>query len=203
MRIIFCYSSSPELRSAAAIRRYAPKAEWVKTEGLFGYGEAIASRWTGESDLVVIEGDKEINADVIPSFEDCNEPWCTYGCKTFPPPFRVQIDYGLSCAKFSADLQKQVDPSEFICEDVPWQPCRYCGNKGCWNQLDVRMGRAFESHDVDYPHVHGHIKHHHVYDDTWYRERQKNIDYLMDADARIKEIRDWHEKNGHLNAYSK
>lgn len=194
MNIIYCYASDPPEVCVEAIKKFVPQAEFVKTEGLFGYGEAIASRWTGEADLIVIEGDKEIHAEVIPSFEKCPEPWCTFGCKSFPPPYRVTIDYGLSCAKFSADLQSQVDPSEFICEDVPWQPCRHCGNRGCWNQLDVRMGRAFENHGVDFPHVHGHIKHHHVYDAAWWREWQKNRDYLMDAEARMNDIRAWKER---------
>ena len=65
MKIIFCYSKVPDSRAEAAIRKYAPDAEFVETPGLFGYNEAIASRW-GQDDLIVIEGDKEITCGGYP-----------------------------------------------------------------------------------------------------------------------------------------
>jgi hypothetical protein len=188
MKIICCYSGEPHPKTVEAIEKYAPGCEFIETKGLYGYGEVISANWTGKETLVNIEGDKEITAEVIPSFLDCDEPWCTYGAKTLPPPYRKLVNHGLSCAKFSAKLQQVVKPKEFICEDVPWQPCRHCKNKGCWNQLDVRMVRAFEAHGVDLPHVHGAIKHHHVYDLAWWQEWRKDWDFLQDTDARLREI---------------
>jgi hypothetical protein len=155
---------------------------------LFGYPETLASYWTGEDDLIVIEGDKEINADVIPSFNDCDEPWCTFKYKNLPPPYRKTVTIGLGCAKFSAETQKIVPVSEFVCADVPWQPCRLCKNAGCWQQLDARLAMALEKHGIDFPHLHGNIKHHHTYDDAWWNEHYKDVDYLMDTEARMKDI---------------
>lgn len=192
MKIIFCYSGEPDLESFRAITKFAPQAELVDTSGsIYDYNEAIASRWTGESDLVVIEGDKEITAEVIPSFNDCDEPWCTFKYKNLPGHLRMVVTIGLGCAKFSAELQREVGISEFICPDVPWQPCRHCGNKGCWNQLDARMARAFGNHDIDFPHVHGHVKHHHVYDDKWWHGFYEAQEYAMDTSARMAEIEAW------------
>ena len=188
MKIICCYSSEPHSRTVEAVDKYAPETEYVKTAGLFGYGEAIASRWSASEDLVVIEADKEIAADTIPSFAECNQPWCTTSCETLPPPYTKTTTYSLACAKFSVNLQEIVDPNEFLGPDVPWQPCRHCNSKGCWNQLDVRMMRAFQAHGIDQPHVHGEVKHHHVYDVHWWREWQKDWDYLMDVEARTREI---------------
>jgi len=188
MSVICCFSSEPHLQALKAILRFYPQTEFVKTEGLFGYPQVIAARWDASDDLIVIEGDKEINSSVIPSFSACSELWCTYAYETLPAPYTKRVTYGLGCAKFSAELQRIVHSGEFICEDVPWQPCRHCGGRGCWNQLDVRMARAFEAHGVSNPHVHGQIIHHHKYDPMWWREWKKDWDYLMDVDARMREI---------------
>jgi hypothetical protein len=55
------------------------------------------------------------------------------------------------------------------------------------------MVRAFEAHGVDLPHVHGAIKHHHVYDLAWWQEWRKDWDFLQDTEARLREIhaRSW------------
>jgi len=194
MRIIYVYANVPDSRAEAAIRKYAPSAYFVKTEGLFGYPDLLAQFWTGESELVVIEGDKEINADVIPSFEACDEDWCTFKYKNLPPPYRKTVSIGLGCAKFSVHAQQQVSVDEFVCEDVPWQPCRLCEGKGCWQQLDARLSMALEKHGIDFPHIHGSVKHHHEYDSEWWREHYKDVDYLMDTEARMADIQRWKER---------
>ena len=117
MRVICAYHSSVHPLTRVALDKYAPQTEYVQTLGLFGYGEAIASHWTGESDLVVVEADKEINADTLPSFEACDKLWCTSRCKTFPAPHTRMTVNSLSCAKFSAEIQRIVKPSDFICKD--------------------------------------------------------------------------------------
>ena len=108
MRVIFCYSSNPHPKALEAIAKFAPDAELVKTPGLFGYNEAIASRW-GKDDLIVIEGDKEVTAEVIPSFASCDEPWCTYAYYNYPEPYQAYCSVGLGCAKFSVELQRHPD----------------------------------------------------------------------------------------------
>ena len=188
MRTILCYSSDPHPKTIAAIERYAPDTEYVETKGLFGYGEAIRDRWTGESDLVVIEADKEILADTLPSFAACDKLWCTSRCQTFPAPHtRVTIN-SLSCAKFSAQIQRMVDPSEFLCRDPFWAPCRRCNSEGCWNQLDMRIAIAIAKHANGMPCVHGEVLHHHEYTDAWMREWQLDYEYTVQTTARLMEI---------------
>ena len=113
MKILFCYSNVPDARAEAAIRKYAPDAEFVETPGLFGYNEALAERW-GQDDLIVIEGDKEITAEVIPSFAACPEPWCVYEYFTFPEPYRAKVQVGLGCARFSLECQQQIPTKCFL-----------------------------------------------------------------------------------------
>ena len=188
MRVICCYSSSVKPQTEQALSLYAPDTEYVETKGLFGYGEAIRDRWTGESDLVVIEADKEINAETLPSFEACNKLWCTTKCKTMPEPHTRTTINSLACAKFSAEIQRIVKPSEFICRDPFWAPCRRCESQGCWNQLDTRIAIAITPHANGMPHVHGEVKHHHVYDDAWWHEWTLDYDYISDVNARMMEI---------------
>lgn len=188
MRVICCYSSNVHPKTEQALSLYAPNAEYVETKGLFGYGEAIASRWTGESDLIVVEADKEINADTLPSFANCSKLWCTTKCKTFPEPYTRITANSLSCAKFSARIQQIVKTSEFICPDPFWAPCRKCDSRGCWNQLDTRIAIAISPHGNGMPCVHGEVGHHHVYDDAWWREWQLNYEYTLETQARLIEM---------------
>lgn len=174
--------------ASSALTRFAPNTEYVETRGLFGYGEAIRARWTGESDLVVVEADKEILADTLPSFEACDQLWCTTKCKTFPPPHTRITTNSLACAKFSAEIQRIVDPSEFICPDPFWAPCRKCDSRGCWNQLDTRMAIAIGKHANGMPHVHGEVLHHHVYDDEWLREWKLDYEFAVETQARMLEF---------------
>lgn len=195
MNIICCYNSGVHPKTVESLSAYAPTALMVETPGLYGYQEAIAARWQGVEDLVVIEADKEITAETIPSFETCREPWCTHACETLPPPYTKTTTNSLACARFTVNIQRIVDPNEFLGPDVPWQPCRHCDSKGCWNQLDVRMAMAFQRHGIQ-PHVHGEVTHHHDYDSAWWQEWKKDWDYLMDVQARTQEI---FERAQHVN----
>lgn len=188
MRVICCYSSSVKPETEQSLSLYAPDTEYVQTKGLFAYPQAIRERWTGEDDLIVIEGDKEIYADTLPSFAACNKLWCTTKCVTLPAPYtRVTVN-SLACAKFSAEVQRIVDPSAFDCPDPFWAPCRRCDSKGCWNQLDTRLAIAITPHANGMPHVHGMVGHHHDYNDAWWHEWGLDWDYMMDFNARLMEI---------------
>ena len=189
MRVICCYSSTIHPKTRSALEKYAPETEYVETKGLFGYGEAIADRWTGESDLVIVEADKEITADTLPSFEACDKLWCTTRCKTLPPPHTRHTVNSLSCAKFSAEIQRIVKTSDFICRDPFWAPCRRCDSQGCWNQLDTRMAIAMSPRANGLPHVHGWVEHHHNYDAAWLAEWEKDYEYQMANAARLMELR--------------
>jgi hypothetical protein len=170
MHIICCYSSGLHPVAAKALAAYAPTAVLVETSGLYGYGEAIASRWDGTDDLVVIEQDKEITANVIPEFENCSHDWCSFSYNVYPEPYQRKIDIGLGCVKYSAHVQNMVAPSEFLHKDFDWTPCPDCGGKGCWRYLDSRIAFAL-FHKGFKVHVHGHIEHHHTYSADWAKIR--------------------------------
>ena len=188
MHVICCYHKEVHPLARAALAKYWPDTEYVKTEGLFGYPKAVASRWLGKEDLVIIEADKEIKADTLPSFAACDKLWCTVRCMTLPEPYTRHTVNSLAAAKFSPEIQRLVDPSEFVCRDPFWAPCRKCDSRGCWNQLDTRMAIAISPHANGLPHVHGWVNHHHDYDEAWWREWALDWDYLMDAQARLMEI---------------
>jgi len=188
LRVICCYHNSVHPLARAALEKYAPQTEYVETKGLFGYGEAVAERWTGESDLVVIEADKEINADTLPSFEACDKLWCTVRCMTLPEPYTRHTVNSLAAAKFSAEIQRTVKTEDFICPDPFWAPCRRCDSQGCWNQLDTRLAIAITPHANGLPCVHGWVNHHHDYDDKWWAEWTLDYEYNLKAQARILEI---------------
>ena len=172
MKVIFCYANEPNPIAAKAIRLYAPEAEFIETSGLFGYNTAIASNW-GKDDLVVIEGDKEITEEVIPSFSSCDEPWCIYEYWNFPAPHQQNIIYGLGCTKYSLNTQRQIDVSDFDCPDPEWlSTCKYCSGAGCWSYLDTRITIQILNRCISFaPHTHGRINHHHEYPADWAKQR--------------------------------
>ena len=163
MRIIAPYIKR-EPHSLWALNKHARKAIPIDTSGsIYAYNETIAEYWTGQEDLVVIEQDKVITHQVLPSFQKCKKPWCTYSAYIFPKPLSCEVDIGLSCARFTAELQRMINPSEFLCQDDPkWSKCELCAGKGCWRYLDARIARAIQNHGINV-HCHGHIKHYHDY----------------------------------------
>jgi hypothetical protein len=167
MRVICCYSSGLHPKAAVALAKYAPDAELVPTLGLYGYNEAIASRWDGSADLVVIEADKEITAAVLPTFESCTHRWCSFGYPIFPMPYTRDVTMGLGCTRYSVEAQRIVSVSEFIRPDSPTFKCPECNGKGCWCGLDGRIATALVAHGST-PHVHGYIEHHHEYHEGWH-----------------------------------
>lgn len=188
MHIVCCYSTlKPE--TAASIEAYAPQIEFRKTEGLYGYVEIMAELWNGQDDLVIIEGDKVITKDVIPDFENCPHLWCSNTYFDGAPQViglnikRYEIETGLGCARFRAELQREIPASEFLHGDPKglWVPCPLCNGEGCWNYLDMRMSIAFESHGLKV-HPHAMIEHVHDYSvnpDDWdwkTRETMRIID---------------------------
>ncbi len=169
MRVIFCYTHEPESRSAEAVTKYAPQAEWLDTSAtIYTYNEVIASRWDCGEDLVVIEGDKEITSEVLPSFEHCPKLWCSFSAYVFPAAIEHEYYNGLGCTRYSERLQRIVDKSEFMVPDSPmWALCPVCGGKGCYRYLDSRIALAIRMHitptgDINV-HRHGRVEHHHDY----------------------------------------
>ena len=164
MRIIAPYNKR-EKRSAEALALYAPSAEWIDTsKSIYAYGEAIAERWTAESDLVVIEADKEITSEVIPSFAACDSYWCSYSYFVFPPTCQREVSIGLGCVKYSITAQREISIDDFICaDDNLLGSCKDCHGKGCWIHLDARIAQALRGKAGFNVCCHGMVNHHHDY----------------------------------------
>lgn len=163
MRVMCAYCDiKPQTQHALDL--YAPECEYVDTSAtIWDYGKAVADRWTGEDDLVVIEDDKEITAEVLPSFANCGYIWCSYSYLIYPEGHQREIEIGLGCTRYSARAQQIVDKSEFMCRDqVFFDICPHCKGEGCWNLLDARIAHALRCHGINV-HVHGHINHFHDY----------------------------------------
>jgi hypothetical protein len=158
--VILCCYTDLHPATRRALERHAPDAELVDVSGDdTAYWAAIAERWTGERDLVIVEQDNEITADVIPSFMACGEPWCTYSYPIYRT--KVTLRQGLGCTKISAEAQRLAPAAEI----AEWfTQCDYCHGGGCWWHLDGRIAEVFrKGHHLD-PHVHGEVTHHHAYD---------------------------------------
>lgn len=168
MRVICTYQpSSIRPETLEAIGKYAPQCEFKETVGIFGYNEVMLKAW-GHDDLVVIEADKVITADVIPSFKECDLPWCVYSYWSFPPPYRREVYTGLGCTRYSLEFQKQFPPALWLFGDDPdWPFCEDCQGFGCWRNLDVRISQRAQRAGVKI-HKHGMVEHLHDYTDrSW------------------------------------
>jgi hypothetical protein len=190
MRVLYCYARYVP-RAVEAVRMYAPDAEFIDTSGtIYDYNEAIASRWDSGGDLVVIEDDKVITADVLPSFAACTEPWCVFRYPTYPEPYTRMIDIGLGCTRYSAEVQTWFGPERFLVPDDPaWGLCPNCGGKGCWRYLDSRIDRNLWDRGLR-SHVHGDVEHLHDYPEDWGETTGKYMDggpvYVSGAIHRVR-----------------
>lgn len=131
MRIVCCHA---RLRDETRASLAGYDVEWVDTSGdEFAYWRALAARWTGESALMVIEGDIVVPRGAPESFAACEKAWCTYaytvnqrGYIRAAEPVRLAYD-ALGIAKFSAGAQL----------DVPFV------RKTRWRRLDVALRDHF------------------------------------------------------------
>lgn len=156
---VLCCQVSPHPDAMAALERYAPQAELPDVRGdNYAYWREIAARWTGESDLIIIEQDIEIGPDTVRELEECNQDWCCFAYPIFRT--RVRLRLGLGCTKVSAAAQRKVTP-EAIAEG--FKLCAQCKGKGCWWHLDGRIATMLKRAGL-FPHVHGDVQHHHDYE---------------------------------------
>lgn len=178
MRVICTHTGPVKAETAEAIELYAPQTEFCETLGLFGYNEVMLRNW-GIDDLVVIEGDKVITADTVPTFAQCEEPWCCYSYYNFPEPYRREVVTGLGCTKYSLAFQRRFQPREWLFGDHPdWPLCIDCGGVGCWRNLDVRISTLAMRNGLRV-HIHGQVEHIHDYsDNSWMKAMDFGIQFM-------------------------
>jgi hypothetical protein len=159
MRVLACYAEmAPGTREA--LEKYAPEAEFVYVgDHDEAYWQALNDAWTGDDDLVIIEQDIEITADVLPSFQGCKQHWCSYAY-TGPRNWAV-LTSCLGCTKFSAALQRAFSFPDMV-------------SVKHWEYLDVQVAAKIQQNacilsgvrnSSSLPHVHGRVNHLHDYGD--------------------------------------
>jgi hypothetical protein len=162
LKVVCFYSKlAPECKKA--LGKFAPDCKYEDTSADdYAYWRLLKAHWTGVDDLLVIEQDIEITAEVLPSFDDCEEPWCVYEYKQTYKSSVSMLKEALGCTRFSAELQRT----------VPFPRAAQ------WKFLDlaisgeIKMVTFQKTGMVFYPgmkgasglmasHVHGEVKHHH------------------------------------------
>jgi hypothetical protein len=167
VRILCCYANlRPE--TAATIAEFAPGTELVDVaEDKYGYWRNVCERWTGSDDLLIVEQDMELIAEVVPSFEDCPEQWCLFEYQG--NPFMGTLSRHLGCTRFRKELQQAVPLS--LADNLRW---------------DVLDGTiAGKLNEAGYsPHVHGEINHLHDYS----KDRGSKLESFMADDISLEDF---------------
>lgn len=139
MNVLCAYTDlHPAARSA--LLEYAPEVRFVDvTDNEFGYRDAIAARWTGVEDLLLVEHDIEIHKNVFRSLGSCANPWCVF-------PYQHMtldnwLDRGLGCTRFSANLQMAIPFEEILSSPAPVP--------GSWRHLDGQIAETLEGHGIE------------------------------------------------------
>jgi hypothetical protein len=154
-----CYFFSADWREARdLLHQHAPGAEEVWTgDDPYQYWRELKARW-GAGDLVTIEHDNGIHEEVIPQFENCPEPWCSFGYQIGS----YICTEGNGCRKLSLEAQKAVTFAhlEYPPPLPTWDPqtellptrsrgiidigeCHDCAAL-CWCHLDTRIAGALK-----------------------------------------------------------
>lgn len=161
MRVLAPFVRGQMTREAyRALMEYVPigSLEMVETSyDTSAYWWELRRRWNGEDDLMIVEQDNVITAEVVPSFNMCDKPWCCYEYQG-PPGMDTDgtgegriLRKSLGCTRFSADLQDKITAQTISDKDY-----------FVWHLLDMRIARLLEIHGYE-PHVHGSVKHCHKY----------------------------------------
>jgi hypothetical protein len=142
-------------RVKTALEKYAPQAglevEWIDTApDLQIYADEMEKRWNGTEDLIIVEQDKEIFPETLPSLMACSEPWCGFTFWISPVPHTTLVVGGFGAVKFSAEVQQWFPVSAFR------------------GETQVGIDRRFYDYLIENHrkgcHLHGHVLHHHVYE---------------------------------------
>ena len=177
---VLCCTVSPHPDAIAALERYAPHAEIVDVTGdNYAYWNAIAARWTGDRDLIIIEQDIEVGPETIATMASCKQDWCCYAYTIFRTKVRLRV--GLGCIKISAAAQRKITVAS-VAEG--FETCATCRGKGCWWHLDGRVAACLKKAGF-FPHVHGDVTHHHDYDTGMVEgtEQGKPVEWYFEEDS--------------------
>ena len=119
--------------------------------GISNYWHEFRKRWVGKYDLMTVEQDNVITPEIIPSFNMCDELWCTYSYIGPPHMTDRTLTKSLGCTRFSTRLQREVPIQEISDKDY-----------FSWYLIDYRLAVVLGEKGYE-PHVHGEVEHLHPY----------------------------------------
>ena len=130
--------------TAASLAEHAPDALIIPipADDITRPWSDYAERW-GTDDLVVIEQDVVIHADVLPGFERCPEPFCLYPGRHYTTG-GGWMKTGILCNRFRREFMEAV-PVEAV--EAIYGCCPDCRgvNPKCWRHLDGKVREAGEA----------------------------------------------------------
>lgn len=155
MARIACFYKNLDPRTEASVKKYAREVassiDWVSTpDPGMAYARELEKRWTGESDLFLVEEDKEVYPRMLKSMLNCQELWCGYAYWANPEPETALLLAGFGLTRFSARLQSLVPVKVFAGD-------RQRG-------IDTRLLAHLMANYGAKMHIHGYTVHHHAYD---------------------------------------
>lgn len=104
------------------------------------YWEALFSRWGQGEDLVNIEQDIEIHAQVLGQFTSCLQPWCVFPYSLAPYGDMAYI--ALGCTRFRYEVQDLVSAADIAAVPNHRKTSRH------WSGIDAPVARAMAAHGV-------------------------------------------------------
>ena len=118
--------------TARLLNRYAPAHVRVRIdpEDVDAYWRIVADAWRQPGDLLIVEQDIGIHAQVVPDLTACREPWCGHAYS-----IGQQMLMCLGCTRFTAELKTaEPDLLDAVGADgTGGMPARH------WQRLDVRI----------------------------------------------------------------
>lgn len=171
VRVIFPWVENPtqswDPRAEAALATHCPEYESrqipVEPDATArAYHDLLSELWAAGEDFCLVEHDIEIRADVLPAFESCPEPWCTFPYlgrpyKHYPVPV---LRVALGCTRFRSEFLKT---NAGVLEAMLPGPASSPRNPRHWRRCDSLLAsalqrRGFRAHEHE-----PHVVHHHDY----------------------------------------
>ena len=127
------------------------------------YWRLLDGLWNAGEDFAIVEHDIEIHADVLPTFESCPEPWCTFpylgrSFKNYPVPV---LRCALGCVRFRADLLR-ANPG--LLEAMLPGPSGSLRNPKHWRRCDSLLATVLQRRGYSVHEHEPHVIHHHDYE---------------------------------------
>lgn len=114
------------------------------------YALVFCGLWRSGESFAIVEHDIVIRPELLREFDTCPAPWCTAKYSYLRGNY-----WGLGATRFRSDLTRSLPtvPDEILAYDAPGH------GPGHWCTLDMAVTSTLRAHGVEWPHVHGEVKH--------------------------------------------